>query len=55
MKIHVCLYLNGEEVVNLNNVIRIDFLIKCICINTEFNSFWYYFSDFDKIEVAYYD
>lgn len=55
MKIHICLYLNGEEVINLNEVQRIDFLKDCMCVNTYFNSFWYYFSEFDKIEVDYYD
>lgn len=55
MKIHVCLYLNGDEVINLNDVQQLNFLYDCLCINTHFNSFWYRYNEFDKIEVDYYD
>ena len=55
MKIHICLYLFNDEVVNHNGVQQINFLSDCICINTEFNSFWYRYIEFTRIEVDYYD
>lgn len=55
MKIHICLYLADNEVININDVYQINFLVDCICINTLFNSFWYRYLEFDKIEVNYYD
>lgn len=55
MKIHVCLYLNGEEVINLNDVFQINFLSDWVCIHTFFNNFRYLYIEFDKIEVDYYD
>lgn len=53
--IHICLYLNGDEVVNINDVLQIHFLVNCICIDTAFNRFWYLLNEFDRIEVDYYD
>lgn len=54
-KIHVCLYLNIEEVININDVEQIIFLPDCICIHTHFNFFYYRYSEFNRIEVDYYD
>ena len=55
MKIHFCLYKDGEEVININEVQQINFLVDCICIHGFYNSFWYYYFEFDKIEVNFYD
>lgn len=55
MKIHICLYLYDDEVVNFNGVSQINFLSDCICIHTEFNFFWYRYIEFTRIEVDYYD
>lgn len=55
MKIHVCLYLNGQEVININEVYAIHFVEDHIVLITLLNKFRYPYSDFDKIEVDYYD
>lgn len=55
MKIHICLYLNGSEVLNINDVLRICFLSDCVLIESNLNRFFYLYNEFDKIEVDYYD
>lgn len=55
MKIHVCLYLNGLEVININEVFAIHFVEDHIVIITMLSKFRYSYQEFDKIEVDYYD
>ena len=54
-KIHVCLYLFDDEVINYNDVQSLDFLIDCVRIITTFTNEYYRYEEFTRIEVDYYD
>lgn len=55
MKIHLCLFKNDQEVININDVCVIIFLDDCIKVNCEYTDFFFRYSEFDYLKVDYYD
>lgn len=57
MRFHICLYKNGDEVININDVTSIKWFGNFIQINTNFeqseilNGYIYEFDEFDYFEV----
>lgn len=53
MRIHICLYKDGNEVININDVKDIEFFTKgnFISVTTDIRQFIIHKNKFDKIEV----
>lgn len=49
---HICFYLGNDEVININNVVSLEFLSECVDVNCgEFGHYFMYYFKFDRIEV----
>ena len=55
MRIHICLYLNNQEVYNINDVKKIEFYERApiIVVTTNIREYVIHKDYFDKIEVDY--
>lgn len=53
MRIHICIYKDNQEVININDVKDIEFFTKgnFICVTTDIRQFIIHKNKFDKIEV----
>ena len=51
MRFHICLYKNGNEVININDVTEITMYSSHIEILTCTNGYIYNFDEFDNFEV----
>lgn len=53
MRVHICLYLKGQEVININDVKNIQFWEKApiVVITTDIREYVIHENKFDKIEV----
>lgn len=54
-KIHICLYLNGVEVFNINDVRILEFYDNVLYVVQSLDNYVFQYTEFDKIEVDYYD
>lgn len=55
MRVHICLYLNKQEVININDVKDIEFMEKAhiVVITTDIRQFIIHENKFDRIEVDF--
>lgn len=55
MRVHICLYLKNEEVININDVTNIEFFQKCpiVVITTDIRQYVIHKDNYDKIEVDF--